>query len=372
MATPLDPVAQQAELLERVLACEVRDMDWIDRRASRDGLLQNGLPYPGKGRWQYTNINTLIETSLEIDGRTSAALELDQVDSIEFESARANVRYDTRSAVADSHDLSLVHVNGLLFRTGAILSVEDQEQNAIVKIGNQTNAVDRYDTSIGTDASVQLLESFEGGNRTVLFRLGERAKLDYSLQSRQSDNVGYHAVVVSLMQGAQFRMRFASSGGSLHRHDIVVNALGSEAESSLQGGWLLHDQSHLDVHTIANHQCGFTSSDQSFHGVVDDRARASFNGTIKIQPNATSTEAHLVSRNVSLSPLARANAQPDLEIYTDDVICSHGVTCGRLNEDELFLLRSRGIDETVAERLLVQGFLNQVVPKALGEGILTL
>ena len=121
-----------------------------------------------------------------------------------------------------------------------------------------------------------------------------------------------------------------------------------------------------------NHRVGNTHSEQSFHGVVDDRARSAFSGFICIDRDANASEAHLTNRNIALSPLARAHTQPELEIYTDDVICSHGATTGYLDADSLFMLRTRGIDEESARSMLTKGFLRQVVHSEGGTSLLNL
>ena len=327
---------------------------------------------PGKGRWQNSDLVALIEDSLTAEGRVNNACDLVGVHRVSLETAGEGSRYGlSLEPLLDLPDLAMVNLNGLLFRCGARLNVAQGVQNASLRINASSPSVERYDISVGEEAKLKLVETFGCGNRVVSIHLDNGSTLDYVLDSEKgSDRVGYHAVIARLETGSSLRMSFSSSGGALERHDMFMSMQGVDAEVDLRGGWMLHGSSHLDINTIALHDVGSCTSTQSFHGVVDDRARASFSGSIKIQPGATATEAHLVSRNISLSPHARANAQPDLEIFTDDVICSHGVTCGQLSEDELFLLRSRGIEEKSAERMLVSGFLRQVVSDEVNEELL--
>ena len=125
--------------------------------------------------------------------------------------------------------------------------------------------------------------------------------------------------------------------------------------------FLSKHQQHIDNHLNLEHGSPHCNSDTVYKGFITDKSRAVFNGRIHIHKDAQKTEAHLNTNNLLLSNQAELNAKPELEIYADDVKCSHGASIGQLDEKSLFYFQSRGIDRTVAEAMLCLGFVNEMV-----------
>ena len=117
----------------------------------------------------------------------------------------------------------------------------------------------------------------------------------------------------------------------------------------------------MDTHSNVQHVAGHCRSEALFKGIVDDQSRAIFDGRIHIHEQAQKTEAHLTNRNLLLSNRAEVNTKPELEIYADDVKCSHGATVGQLSHEALFYLRARGIDAVKARAMLSVGFVNELL-----------
>jgi Fe-S cluster assembly protein SufD len=127
------------------------------------------------------------------------------------------------------------------------------------------------------------------------------------------------------------------------------------------------DGAHLDQQLVVEHRAGATRSRQRFHGIGAGKGTAVFNGRIHIHPGAPGADAALSNRNLALHPDAVIDTKPELEIYTDDVKCSHGATVGRLSEESLFYLCSRGLDPRQARRILCRAFIRECVTGALAE-----
>ena len=123
------------------------------------------------------------------------------------------------------------------------------------------------------------------------------------------------------------------------------------------------DQQEFDARTLQDHISPRTASDLLYKNALDDRARTIFGGLIRFEPHAHFTDAYQKVRNLLLSDDAEANSMPGLEILADNVRCTHGATSGQIEEDQLFYLRSRGIPTKVAQRLLVTGFLDEVIER---------
>src|SRR6266481_895425 len=126
------------------------------------------------------------------------------------------------------------------------------------------------------------------------------------------------------------------------------------------------DEQEFDARTLQDHISPRTASDLLYKNALDDRARTTFGGLIRVEPHAHFTDAYQKVRNLLLSDEAEANSMPGLEILADDVRCTHGATSGQIEPEELFYLLSRGIPERVAKALVVKGFLNEVVDRLPG------
>ena len=152
-------------------------------------------------------------------------------------------------------------------------------------------------------------------------------------------------------------------GASVARLDLNAQLLGSGANSDMLGLCFGEGDQHFDHNTSQDHVAPHASSDLLYKGALDGRARSVFRGIIKVHKGAQQTDAYQTNRNLLLSDHARADSLPNLEIEADDVRCSHGATVGQLDLDHLFYLMSRGLSREVAERLVVIGFLGEVLSK---------
>jgi len=152
-------------------------------------------------------------------------------------------------------------------------------------------------------------------------------------------------------------------GGRLVRHDVVSVLDGEGAECRLDGLSLTGDGQHVDNHTVLDHAKPHGSSRELYKGILGGNSRAVFNGRIVVRPDAQKTDAKQSNPNLLLSVGALANTRPQLEIYADDVKCTHGATVGRLDEEAVFYLRSRGISDLEARNLMVAAFAGEVLDR---------
>jgi Fe-S cluster assembly protein SufD len=173
---------------------------------------------------------------------------------------------------------------------------------------------------------------------------------------RQIGKSNIHAVTISLT-------------GSIVRNNLSITLEAEHSEAHLYGLYFLKGRTHVDNHTVVDHVKPNCMSNELYKGIVDGDATAVFNGKIFVQQDAQKTNAYQSNKNVLLSEGASVNTKPQLEIFADDVKCSHGCTVGRLDEEGLFYLRSRGISESIARSLLVHAFaidiLEHIRPVAL-------
>ena len=162
---------------------------------------------------------------------------------------------------------------------------------------------------------------------------------------------------------ARFVMRDSQLGGSLSRLDLHVSLDGRGASTEVTGVFLADGTRHLDTHALVEHRAVETTSLQDYRGVAANKGRGVFNGKSIVHEGAQKSNARQVNRNLLLTPGAEIDTKPDLEIYADDVQCSHGATTGQLDPAALFYLRSRGLDEDEARSALTRAFAGAVLAK---------
>ncbi len=169
--------------------------------------------------------------------------------------------------------------------------------------------------------------------------------------------------------GEVLNLQFVVLPGESRDIDVSVDLLGPGAEAHLKGLYLCKADEKVNFRIVMHHCAPGCKSTQLFNGIAGGEAQVSFHGTIVVAPEAQQTEAYQENHNIVLTPEAKVTTQPQLEIYADDVKCSHGATVGQLNEDELFYMRSRGIPESEAKTLQMLSFLSPVVPEGREEEI---
>jgi Fe-S cluster assembly protein SufD len=152
-------------------------------------------------------------------------------------------------------------------------------------------------------------------------------------------------------------------GAKYSRFESLSRLIGEGGRSDLLAVSVANGSQEFDARTLQDHLSPHTTSDLLYKNALDDRARCTFGGLIRVEPHAHFTDAYQKVRNLLLSDDAEANSMPGLEILADNVRCTHGATSGQIDEDEMFYLRSRGIPVPVAQRLLVTGFLNEVIAR---------
>jgi Fe-S cluster assembly protein SufD len=152
-----------------------------------------------------------------------------------------------------------------------------------------------------------------------------------------------------------------SFGGKLTRNNLTFSQKGEHIESIMKGITIIEGKQHVDHNTLVNHIKPNCESHQDYKGIYDDRSTGVFNGTVVVEKEAQKTNAFQANNNILLSDKASINTKPQLEIFADDVKCSHGCTIGQLDKNALFYLKSRGIPEKEAKALLMYGFANNVL-----------
>ncbi len=223
----------------------------------------------------------------------------------------------------------------------------------------------------GEDSRVVIVEQHAGVGGTRYFthsvselKLARGARVTHHQLQHESAKAFHLArIEAALEAGSHFASTSCAFGAALSRTDISVAFAGENASCALDGLYLADGRRHVDHHTRVDHAVAGCVSREFYKGIVGGAARAVFNGKIVVHPDAQRSDAAQTNRNLLLSDHAEIDTKPQLEIWADDVKCSHAATVGRLDAEQVFYLRSRGIDEAAARELLTAAFAAEVVER---------
>ena len=201
-------------------------------------------------------------------------------------------------------------------------------------------------------------------NAVTEIQVADGAKVDHYRIERESDRA-YHVGTTEVRQGRDSRYQSFSfaTGGALARVNLYTVLGGEGGETLMHGLYMLDGTQHIDHQTRIEHAAPHCASREVYKGIMDDASHGVFNGKVYVQPEAQKTDGKQTNNNVLLSETAHADTKPQLEIFADDVKCTHGATVGRLDEVALFYLRSRGIDLEQARTLLTYAFAADVLER---------
>ena len=395
---------------------------WLDalRRAGLDQFVRTGLPTPRVEDWKYTNLGALEKLTLapaiggEIapelppaitpDGQECHRLVL--VDGL-YRADLSDIgdlppgatlggladMLDDDAGWAEAHlgcvggeeDAPLLALNtafagdGLVLRLddGVVLEAPVEATFLSTARGGPVVYHPRALIVLGAGAAATIIEhhAAAGGdsyfaNGATEIVAGQGAALrHYKLQDEGAEAHHIAATVVQLAAGASYDNFSLSLGARLARNEIRVRLDGPSARCGLMGAYLAGGRQHTDSTTIIEHASPDTTSREIYKGVLDGKARAVFQGRITVREGAQRIEGHQLNRTLLLSDGAEIDCKPELEIFADDVKCSHGATAGELDDDALFYLRSRGIPEAQARGILVSAFIGEVMDEIADEGV---
>lgn len=227
--------------------------------------------------------------------------------------------------------------------------------------GSRLNLVIEHQGASGSLANVVTQIHCGAGSRLDLLRI----------QDLPADGLLTEMTHIELSENATIYVTSLDFGGQLVRQDLSVALNGSGAAANIHGAFVVDGQRHIDNHTTIEHRVPDTTSREIFHGLATGHGRGVFNGRIVVQPGAVRTVSALNSRNLLLTSTAEIDTKPELEIFTDDVRCSHGATTGQLDANALFYLRTRGLSTDEARQALITAFLHATLALITPEEVST-
>ena len=221
----------------------------------------------------------------------------------------------------------------------------------------------------GKNARVTVVERYVGGaalgyftNAVTEIAVGEGAVVNH-VKIQDESAIAYHIGNTQVVMAAKsnFTTHYLSLGGALVRNEVRVRFDGEHAEATVNGLYLASERQHIDNFTVIDHAQPNCASHELYKGILDGKSHGVFNGKIFVRKDAQKTDAKQTNKVLLLSDDATINTKPQLEIFADDVKCTHGATIGQLDATQLFYLQSRGIPLDQARRLLTFAFANDIV-----------
>lgn len=299
------------------------------------------------------------------------------------------------SALVEKHLGRYAHVNGnafaalnqAYFSDGAFIyvpggvTVEEPIQLIYISTAKQAGDTIQPRNLIIADANsnVTVVESYLSVGNAPYFTnavtelvAGDNARIEHvKFQDESAD--AYHIATIQGQFGRTSHVNVHSFavGAKLSRNNIRAKLAGEGLECILNGLYLTKDEQLADHHMIVEHAQPNCASHEYFNGILDDKSKGVFHGRILVQRIAQKTDAKQTNKNLLLSDDATADTKPQLEIYADDVKCTHGATIGQLNNESIFYLRSRGIDTVTARRMLIHAFAGEIIERIQCEGART-
>jgi len=405
------------KLISSFMAFEERVDVHSDLHDIRTAAIKNfetkGFPTKREEAWKYTSLNAVLKSDFSVFPKSESAIEfadvkkyfLHEIDTYKvifidgvFSSFLSSTTHDgldvclMSSALTKpkykmiideyfnkvaSKDESLTTLNTAFALEGAYINIPKskvvEKPIEIINFSTGSEAAllvqPRNLIIVGENAHVQIIERHQSINDnpvltnsvTEIFAK-KRAIVDY--YKIQNDNLEASLIdntYISQKDQTHVSVHTFSFGGNLTRNNLNFYHEGEHIDSTLKGITIIEGKQHVDHYTLVQHATPNCESHQNYKGIFGDRSTGVFNGKIFVEKEAQKTDAFQQNNNILLSDKATINAKPQLEIFADDVKCSHGCTIGQLDDKAMFYMQSRGIPEKEAKALLMYAFSNEVI-----------
>jgi Fe-S cluster assembly protein SufD len=360
------------------------------RTVAINAFEETGFPGPRDEDWKFTSVAPIVRTAFLSPPTDNDPLTLTKPgtlpEGVIFSrlvaalSEHCTLVEPHLGTYADPVDHAFVALNTAFWKHGAFLYVppdtvvnEPIHLSRLVSTTTPQGAYLHYHRVLivlGRGSKATVVETYGGTtgeyatNAVVEIVVGENASLDhYKLQDESTGAFHLSCTQVEQAQHSRFSTHYIGFGGALVRNEVRVRFAGKGCETTVNGLYQAAGTQHMDNHTVIDHAMPHCASHELYKGVLDGKARGVFNGKIFVRQDAQKTDAKQTNKTLLLSDDAAINTKPQLEIYADDVKCTHGATVAQLDPTQLFYVRSRGVGTEEARALLTFAFANDIVSR---------
>ena len=384
-------------------------LDEKELNSAQDTLAKNQLPTTRMEAWKYTRVAKLGKTNYTskdegiasidayriatdtttfvfVNGHFSEDLSSDEIPegvSISPLSACMEGEIASTNLVLEGEIFNALNTafltDGVLIDIEAKANVEKPIQIIHILKGEATLSNFKTIINAGDFSKASVIQGFFAedadkafANVTSEISVGKNAFLTVDKIQYEAENTSHISTEqVSQEKDSTFTINTITLNGGLVRNNLNIEVNGENCETNLNGAYLLKGKQHVDNHSVVDHRVPNCNSNELYKGVIDDKGTAVFNGKVFVRPDAQKINAFQSNGNVLMTDDASVNSKPELEIYADDVKCSHGSTTGQLDEEAVFYLRARGLSEKSARKLMVSAFIGDVLDKIENEDVLS-
>lgn len=367
-------------ILSELVSGAKRPGSFKDIRSEAEGFLaESGIPSKKHEDWKYTNIKRLFDAGLNFVPADD--ISFNPVDGVE-------VSWSTDEALLGSTGIhskeAHAALNTSLFEKALVIRVKKGTHvsdelilNHVINLKDGEFSATRVLIEVEDNASLKCQLHFAGSNAsenslhnhvTEIF-VGQNANLEFNITQEIGNGNLVNITEVFCQRDSNFTTNCFQLSGSLLRNNLNISLKGENIETHLNGFYMLNGKELFDNHTLVDHLVPHCESNETYRGILAGKSTGVFNGKVFVHRDAQKTNGYQSNNNILLSDDATMNSKPELEIYADDVRCSHGSTTGQLDEDAVFYMRSRGLDEFGATALLLTAFASDVLQAVSNESL---
>ena len=376
------------------------------KKINLENFFKKGFPNKRQEDWKFSDLNQIIESNIK---NLNYISEIDNKDNIEqklikdfdhnkifivngkiiktdlgFDDENKIMISENQSIEEDDQRNSLLNLNNAFVVKNYKIDVLDGylAKKPLIIYHNAAKNIEsslvslRLDVNLGKNSALKVINIFNEGSNNNLINIRQKINISensilekFTLDHNENNNIRYAHTDIILEKNSHLELFILSKGSKFFKNDIICSLNDNHGSISLNGIINLNDNKHHEIKTVINHNEENCKSYQLIKTVLNDESKSVYQGKIYVNSKAQKTDGYQLSRALLLNQETEFNAKPELEIYADDVKCSHGSTSGNLDENSIFYLMSRGLSLSQSKELLINGFLQEVAEKISDEKI---
>jgi len=376
------------------------------KKINLENFFKKGFPNKRQEDWKFSDLNQIIESNIknlnyisEIDNKDNIEQKIikdfdhNKIFIVNGKIIKTDLGFDDENKIAISEDQSieegdqrnsLLNLNNAFVVKNYKIDVLDGylAKKPLIIYHNAAKNIEsslvslRLDINLGKNSALKVINIFNEGTNNNLINIRQKINISensilekFTLDHNENNNIRYAHTDIILEKNSHLELFILSKGSKFFKNDIICSLNDNHGSISLNGIINLNDNKHHEIKTVINHNEENCKSYQLIKTVLNDESKSVYQGKIYVNSKAQKTDGYQLSRALLLNQETEFNAKPELEIYADDVKCSHGSTSGNLDENSIFYLMSRGLSLSQSKELLINGFLQEVAEKISDEKI---
>ena len=376
------------------------------RKINLENFFKKGFPNKRQEDWKFSDLNQIIESNIknlnyisEIDNKDNIEQKLikdfdhNKIFIVNGKIIKTDLGFDDENKITISEDQSieeddqrnsLLNLNNAFVIKNYKIDVLDGylAKKPLIIYHNAARNIEsslvslRLDINLGKNSALKVINIFNEGTNNNLINIRQKINISensilekFTLDHNENNNIRYAHTDIILEKNSHLELFILSKGSKFFKNDIICSLNDNHGSISLNGIINLNDNKHHEIKTVINHNEENCKSYQLIKTVLNNESKSVYQGKIYVNSKAQKTDGYQLSRALLLNQETEFNAKPELEIYADDVKCSHGSTSGNLDENSIFYLMSRGLSLSQSKELLINGFLQEVAEKISDEKI---